>query len=102
MAATNSKIAVRAIGPEFRRRHAVCHFFEIGCRAYWIGNGGEKDVRSSALDVMDGGFDILQLLAFITPHEEHAGLDTSVFTSVHGVTNLRRCHAPLHCVEHAL
>src|SRR5215475_3701222 len=85
MAAANLKIAVRAIGPEFRRRHAVCDFSEIGRPAYWIGNRGEKDVRSSALDVMDGGFDILHLLAFITPHEKHAGLDTSVFTNVHSV-----------------
>src|SRR5262249_48364193 len=65
-------------------------------------DGREKNVGLTALDVLDCGFDVVELFTLIAPHEEHAGGDTSRLEHVDGAVDLFDLHATLHRVEDSL
>ena len=54
------------------------------------------------LDVLDRGLDVLEFLALVTPHEEHAHLDAVRLRQLAGAAYLLDADAALHGVEDAL
>ena len=55
--------------------NSIAHLVEISRALDRVRDRREEDVRVADLDVFDGGGDVLELLAFVAPHEEHADLD---------------------------
>ena len=59
----------------------------------------KKTSGLAGFHVFVGGLDIGELLAFVAPHEEHAGAYAVLLELRHGVADLRDGDAALHGVE---
>src|SRR5580704_7329655 len=52
--------------------------------------------------MLHGRLDVLDLLTFITPHQEHAGLNAVTLRQPHGLAYLSHLYAALHRIQHPL
>ena len=102
MAAGDFQLAIRAVRPILNRHQARRHLLVVRRALDGIGNGGEEHIRQAGFHVLDGGFNVRQLLAFVAKHEEHAGLNSPVAAERDGLAHLLDFDAPLHGVENSL
>src|ERR1700678_4253239 len=102
MPAAKLNLAVRAGFPRANAHQAGRDLIEVRRSFDGIRNGGEKDVGAALLDVIHGGLNVGDLLAFVAPHEEHAGLDAVLFAKRNSLPHLLHLYTALHSVQNAL
>ena len=95
-------VAIGRFRPGDGQLHALAHLVEVARALDGIRHGGEEHVGIARLHVLDRGGDVFELLAFVTPHEEHADLDALLVRQPAGATHLFDLHAALHGVEDLL
>ena len=61
-----------------------------------------ENVGPAGLHVFDGGFDVAQILAFVAPHQEHAGLDAVLAAQRDCFAHLLDRDAALHGIQDSL
>ena len=74
----------------------------MGLRLCGVCRRGQERVRLCPSDVLYRRFDIREFLSFVTPHEEHSGLNASRLAQLHCRLHLLDGHASLHRVQHPL
>ncbi len=67
-----------------------------------IRNRCEVNVRRQLLDMLNGGLNVFDLLAFVAPHQEHADLNSVLLAKSNRIAHLLNGNAALHGVENAL
>src|SRR5579863_10390585 len=102
MSPANSQLPIGAQVPRLRLFNLIVHFRKVGRTLNRISDRREKDVWIRPFDVLDGGFNIGELLALIAPHEEHARLYSMGTTQSHRLLNLFHGHAAFHGIKNSL
>src|SRR5437879_3318006 len=102
VAAANPVVAVRALGPGLEADEPGRDFVKVRSPFDRICYRGEEHVRVCKFHVLDRGFDILNLLALVAPHQKHPGFNAPGLRERGRGAHLLDRHSSLHGVEHAL
>src|SRR6185312_11619522 len=102
VAAAYGVVAVRYVGPVTCHLHLVFDRLEVGCPLDGVGDGGEENIGVAFFDMLHSRRDILQLLALVTPHQEHADANAVLVCEFDRAPYLLDTDTPLHSVQYFL
>ena len=102
VASRDDVVAVGRRGPLDGQLGPVLNCIEVRRALDRVRDGREEHVRIGSLHVLDGGGDVFQLFALVTPHQEHADGDPVILREPHRRAHLPGRDAAFHRVEDPL